>query len=141
MTERKSWPFKDMAVGDKHCFPASLYGTLKLVSIAAHTYARQKGWKFKTRTVNPNTDQAYLEVTRVRSENDVAHVDGRTLRRVRYPFEDLEVGESCTLYNIEGERATSAVSKRHREGTKRWTVKRSWVQENVIAAVTITRVA
>ena len=128
MTARKSWPFKVMQMGDTRRFLQSEWGPLKMVSIAAHTYARQKGWKFETRTHDGGTPNAHLAVTRVPSELEKAQerVDGRTLRRIRYPFEDLAVGGVSIAPIEDSDRLISAVGKRNREGKGRWVTRKVW---------------
>lgn len=144
MTARKSWPFKVMQLGDTCKFLATEWGSLKMVSIAAHTYARQKGWKFETRTHEGGTSDAYMLVTRVPSATERAQerVDGRTLRRIRYPFEDLEVGGVSVAPIEEADRYISAVGKRNREGVGRWVTRKVWHQGAEPGGyVKITRVA
>lgn len=58
-SDRNDWPFKRMEVGETHCVTEGMIGR---VQCYVHSYARQSGKKFSTKT---DKKTGYLYVKRI----------------------------------------------------------------------------
>lgn len=121
---RQSWPFKHMQVGEVAQFRAS-ETRLHKAGAAARAYAQASGKTFLTRKREVEGEMC-LFVKRVADKPETAlAVDGRTLRRIHYGFEDLEVGQSIEITDhVEARKAVSGINNRQRETGRKWTAHR-----------------
>lgn len=113
------WPFKDMVVGETVTFRSDEV-LLDKARGAAHNYAHRMGRRFSTRTESAE-GVTLLHITRVANgEREKAYEgvqeDRRRLRKVKYGYEDLEVGQYVEYEDeVSARRALGGVQNRQKE--------------------------
>jgi hypothetical protein len=127
---RKQWPFKDIGSGGSLMVYEEDYGPAALICQRAHIYGYNTGKQFRTRVGVDSAGRKYVHVMRVGvTRNDETgepvKVDRRSLRRVKYAYEDLSVGEYVEYRDgAEAQRAVSSIANRQRKLGMRFAVKR-----------------
>lgn len=61
---RKKWPFKRMEIGDEIIIRDQ--DELARSQMYAHVFARQKGWKFETETMDDEKGSMILRIKRIK---------------------------------------------------------------------------
>lgn len=123
---RNSWPFRNLAVGESAIFRES-ETDLKLAAIAAKACGKYHNRVFQVEYREVEGER-YMRVRRLASPEGVEEpqkVDGRSRRRVRYGYEDLEVGEFVEYRRDEdGRKAVSGIYNRQRELGRTFSVRK-----------------